>query len=119
MAISNPMTQSRAANVKLFTVFGGNLSYAVGISLEESDMAKRRLFMYLAAASGYTGIGLMLGYVLSDQATNTPLWVGVALTLLGAILLGMFISAREDKPSVKPATPPAVSPAARPNQEIR
>jgi F0F1-type ATP synthase assembly protein I len=59
-------------------------------------MARRKLFRYLAAAAGYIGIGLILGYVLSDQTTNTPLWVGIVLTLLGAILLGMFISARDD-----------------------
>ena len=74
-------------------------------------MEKRKLFKYLAAASGYTGLGLILGYVLSDQATNTPLWIGVVLTLLGAILLGMFISsttapASNDNPSTTPPTPP-------------
>ncbi|MDB5182204.1 MAG: hypothetical protein JWP13_967 [Candidatus Saccharibacteria bacterium] len=58
-------------------------------------MAKRRLFIYMAAASGYIGIGLLLGYALSDQLTNTPLWIGIVLLLLGSILLGMFISARE------------------------
>lgn len=58
-------------------------------------MAKRRLFKYLAAASGYTGLGLILGYVLSDQATNTPLWIGVVLAFLGAVLIGMFISSTE------------------------
>lgn len=59
-------------------------------------MARKRLFYYLAAASGYLGIGMLLGYALSDQTTNTPLWVGIVLTLLGAILLGMGISARTE-----------------------
>lgn len=36
-------------------------------------MKKGKLFKYLAAASGYIGIGLVLGYVLSDQVSNTPL----------------------------------------------
>jgi F0F1-type ATP synthase assembly protein I len=57
-------------------------------------MSKRRLFLFLASAAGYIGLGMLLGYVLSDQTTNTPLWIGIVLTLLGAILLGMFISAR-------------------------
>jgi drug/metabolite transporter (DMT)-like permease len=67
-------------------------------------MARRRLFRYLAAAAGYIGIGLILGYALSDQATNTPLWIGVVLTLLGAILMGMFISARDDTAPAAPAS---------------
>lgn len=65
-------------------------------------MARRRLFFYLAAAAGYVGIGLILGYALGDQAKNTPLWIGVILTLLGAILLGMGISAREETPPTAP-----------------
>ena len=59
-------------------------------------MAKRKLFLYLAAASGYIGLGLILGYLLSDQTTNNPLWVGVVLTFFGAILMGMFISAHDE-----------------------
>lgn len=62
---------------------------------KEKTMGRRRLFLYLAAAAGYIGIGLLLGYALGDQANNTPLWLGIILVLLGAILLGMGISARD------------------------
>lgn len=68
-------------------------------------MAKRQLFKYLAAASGYTGLGLILGYVLSDQATNTPLWIGVVLAFLGAVLIGMFISSTETTASTHATDP--------------
>lgn len=74
-------------------------------------MSKRSLFLLLASASGFIGIGLLLGYALSDQATNTPLWIGVILTLLGAILLGMFISARG---STAPTSPQDVRPSQPP-----
>lgn len=69
-------------------------------------MKKGTLFKYLAAASGYIGIGLVLGYVLSDQVSNTPLWVGGLLIVLGAILLGMTISsgaAVTNKPDARPS----------------
>lgn len=58
-------------------------------------MVKRKLFLYLAAASGYVGIGMLLGYSLSDKATNTALWLGIVLVILCSILIGMYISARE------------------------
>lgn len=62
-------------------------------------MSKGKLFKYLAAASGYIGIGLLLGYMLSDKLNDNPLWFGGLLTLLGAILLGMAISSKDAKPS--------------------
>lgn len=72
-------------------------------------MEKRRLFKYLAAASGYTGLGLILGYVLSDQATNTPLWIGVVLAFFGAVLIGMFISSTEASHGAEKSQPSASS----------
>lgn len=65
-------------------------------------MTKRRLFIWVAAAGGYIGFGMILGYLLSDQANNTPLWVGGILLLLGAVLLGMFISSRYGKDHALP-----------------
>lgn len=67
-------------------------------------MARRRLFLDLAAAAGYTGVGMLLGYVFSNTTTNTALWVGILLVLLGAVLLGMFISARHEttQPPIAP-----------------
>ncbi len=59
-------------------------------------MARRKLFTWLAAASGYTGVGMVLGYMFSDKANNTPLWVGGLLILLAALLLGMYISSRPE-----------------------
>ncbi len=67
-------------------------------------MKKGRLFKYLAAASGYTGIGLLLGYMLSDKLNDNPLWFGAPLLLLGAILLGMSISSRDIPTSTSSAT---------------
>lgn len=70
-------------------------------------MAKRKLFLYLASAGGYIGIGMLLGYALGDHTTNTGLWLGILLVILGAVLLGMFISARSE-PS-EPTEPPRSS----------
>jgi drug/metabolite transporter (DMT)-like permease len=64
-------------------------------------MNRRSLFTWLAAASGYTGIGMLLGYSFGDKANNTPLWLGALLVLLGALLLGMYVSSREGSPSDK------------------
>ena len=58
-------------------------------------MTKRRLFLNLAAAAGYIGIGMLLGYAFSDKTNNAALWIGILLTLLGAVLLGMYISSRD------------------------
>lgn len=60
-------------------------------------MNKRKSYILLAVASGFTGIGMMLGYSLGDSASNTPLWLGALLLLLGAVLLGMAISSVENK----------------------
>jgi drug/metabolite transporter (DMT)-like permease len=61
-------------------------------------MQKRQLFMWLAAASGYIGIGMVLAYTMTDKVKNAPAWLGAVLVLLGSILLGMYISsARELK----------------------
>jgi drug/metabolite transporter (DMT)-like permease len=57
-------------------------------------MSKRKLFLSLASAGGYIGLGMLLGYVFSDRTTNTSLWVGILLVLLGAVLLGMYISSK-------------------------
>jgi peptidoglycan/LPS O-acetylase OafA/YrhL len=60
-------------------------------------MAKRRVFLNLAAAAGYIGLGMLLGYTFSDKTTNTGLWLGSLLVVLGAVLLGMYISARSER----------------------
>jgi ABC-type Mn2+/Zn2+ transport system permease subunit len=59
-------------------------------------MHRRQLFMWLAAASGYIGLGMVLAYTMTDKTTNIPAWVGGVLVLLGAVLLGMFISSRPE-----------------------
>lgn len=59
-------------------------------------MTKRRLFLNLAAAAGYIGLGMLLGYALSDKTNNAALWLGILLALLGAVLLGMSISSRTE-----------------------
>lgn len=62
-------------------------------------MQKRQLFLWVAALGFYTGLGMVLGFVLSDQAQTAPAYIGALLILLGAILLGMYISStREPRP---------------------
>ena len=69
-------------------------------------MNKAKLFLSLAAASGFTGLGMVLGYTLGEGIKNTPLWVGGLLIFLGAVMLGMFISASSgDKNQGKPPAP--------------
>lgn len=66
-------------------------------------MSKRRLFIYLAAATGYIGIGMLLGYSFGERTINTALWIGILLVLISAVLIGMYISARNDNRSFKSA----------------
>ncbi len=69
-------------------------------------MSKKKIFSLLATASLYTGIGMIFGYLLSEGPNNTPLWVGGALVILGAVLLGMYISSGpEDRHTIEPQTP--------------
>ena len=58
-------------------------------------MNKAKMYIWLAAASGFTGIGMLLGYTLGNATENTPLWVGAMLIILGAVLAGMAISSRQ------------------------
>lgn len=67
-------------------------------------MSRRKVFIWLAAASGYTGIGMLLGYSFSDKTSNTAMWLGLLLILLAAIVLGMYISARAEKPQETSST---------------
>lgn len=72
-------------------------------------MRRRRLFLWLAAAAGYVGLGMLLGYLLGDKTNNNPLWIGGLLVLCAAVLLGMFISA-QDEPRVQIEPERATSP---------
>ncbi|MGI9027303.1 MAG: hypothetical protein ACR2FM_00435 [Candidatus Saccharimonadales bacterium] len=58
-------------------------------------MNKKKLYSVLSAATSLIGIGMLLGYSLANGTSNTPLWVGGLLILLGAITLGMTITSRE------------------------
>lgn len=72
-------------------------------------MSRSHLFRWLSSATGYIGIGMLLGYALGDKTNNTPLWIGILLILCGALLLGMFISSRGDhrvRVDSERATPP-------------
>lgn len=75
-------------------------------------MARRRLFLYLAAAAGYIGIGMIFGYLIGKGTANTPLWIGSILIVIGAILLGMGISAGGEMATVRPSS--SGSPSAYP-----
>ena len=58
-------------------------------------MQRAKLFIWLAAISGYTGIGMVLGWLASDQVDMTPLWIGIVMIFLGSVLTGMYISSRQ------------------------
>lgn len=58
-------------------------------------MKKNKLYSALSAATSFVGIGMLLGYSLSNGTSKTPLWVGGFLILLGAVTLGMTISSRD------------------------
>lgn len=58
-------------------------------------MKSAKLFLQLAQLSGYLGFGMVVGANLSEGTSSTPLWIGGILIVLGAILLGMHISARQ------------------------
>ncbi len=60
-------------------------------------MNQYKLYLALAQAAGYIGAGSLLGANLSKDGSNTAFWIGGILVLLGAILLGMSISAKSEK----------------------
>lgn len=65
-------------------------------------MSSRKVFIWLAATSGFLGIGMMFGQAIGNSTDNTPLWIGGGLVILGAVLLGMAISAKEFQPEKQP-----------------
>ena len=64
-------------------------------------MNLKKLYQYLAAASGLIGLGMLLGHGIGNGTSTTPQWVGGILILLAAVLVGMSIStgkpAKQDK----------------------
>jgi drug/metabolite transporter (DMT)-like permease len=72
-------------------------------------MTRRKVFILLASAAGYIGIGMLLAYGFTNHDNNTPLWLGALLVVAGALLLGMYISARGDTKADAPAERPASS----------
>ncbi len=60
-------------------------------------MTRKNIYTWVAAGAGLIGIGIILGYGLGNKTSNTALWIGGILVLLGAVMLGMAISARKEE----------------------
>lgn len=68
----------------------------ISVKLAYTDrMNKKKLYSSLSAIATLIGVGMLLGYSFANGTSNTPLWVGGILILLGAVTLGMMISSRE------------------------
>lgn len=61
-------------------------------------MNKSTIYAWISAVSGFIGIGMILGANLANGTSDTPLWIGGILILLAAIILGMAITSRADRP---------------------
>ena len=58
-------------------------------------MKKRKMFTWLACASGFIGLGMLIGHAMSGGTNNSAMWVGAILVVLGSVLAGMAISSQE------------------------
>ncbi len=56
-------------------------------------MSRNKLFAWVAVLAESVGFGMIFGYILGNGDNNTALWVAGILIFLGAISLGMAISA--------------------------
>ncbi len=59
-------------------------------------MTRKNMYTWVAAVAGLIGIGIILGYGLGNRTSNTALWIGGILVLVGAVMLGMAISAHKE-----------------------
>lgn len=60
-------------------------------------MNKKKLYSLVSGAITLVGIGMLLGYSLAKGTSKNPLWIGGILIVVGAVILGMSISARQTK----------------------
>ena len=72
-------------------------------------MSKKKVFAGVAAVAEFVGIGMIFGYLLGEGTNNVAVWVGGILVFLGAIALGMAISAQDDLSAGKPSSPTEVN----------
>jgi drug/metabolite transporter (DMT)-like permease len=60
-------------------------------------MTRKILYTWASAITGLIGVGMLLGYGLGNRTSNTALWIGGILVIVGAILVGMAISAHKEQ----------------------
>ncbi len=60
-----------------------------------------KLYKWSAVVALSVGLGMILGYYMGREGSNTPAWIGGVLIFLGAIAMGMSISTRSQKNSFK------------------
>lgn len=54
-------------------------------------MNKLNIYRWLAVISLFIGVGMVLGYSLGKNGSNSPMWIGGILVFLGAVLFGMAV----------------------------
>jgi len=57
-------------------------------------MNNLKLYVILAQLCGYTGIGVILGYILGNGSSRTAIWVSGILIFISAIFIGMALASR-------------------------
>lgn len=64
-----------------------------------------KFYRNLGSAAALIGLGMILGYNLSEGTSNTPIWIGGLLILLAAVLVGMSLSTPKPQAPSNPSTP--------------
>ncbi len=54
-------------------------------------MNKVNIYRWLAVVALFIGAGMVLGYSLGKNGSNSPMWIGGILIFFGAILFGMAV----------------------------
>ena len=59
-------------------------------------MEKPRLYKLLTLATGFIGLGMLLGNAIGNGTSSLPTWIGGLLILGAAVLFGMSVAAPKD-----------------------
>lgn len=54
-------------------------------------MNKVNIYRWLAVTALFIGAGMVLGYSLGKNGSNSPMWIGSILVFFGAVLFGMAV----------------------------